>query len=114
VLERLPPAFAFRSGFQRVFGEGQFWRSLGIAAALFGIFIGFEIVGAAIGFLVGQSHEFGLLSVVNGVFEAFLYPFIFAVVAVCYYDVRIRREGFDLQMLAAQLGGSAASPAPPA
>lgn len=107
VIEKLPPGFAFRSGFQRVFAEGQFWRSLGIAAAMFGIFLGFELISLVVGMLVGQAHDFALISVVNGVFEVFLYPFLFAVVAVCYYDVRIRREGFDLQMLAAQLGGSA-------
>lgn len=110
VLERLPPGFAFRSGFQRVFGEGQFWRSLGIAAALFGIFVGFEILAAIVGGVVGLLHQFGLIAIVDGVVGAFLYPFVFAVVAVCYYDVRIRREGFDLQMLAAQLGGPASAP----
>lgn len=111
VLEKMSPGFAFRSGFQRVFGEGQFWRSLGIAAALFGIVIGFEIIGSVIGFLAGSVHNLGLITIVNGIVQVFLYPFLFAVVAVCYYDVRIRREGFDLQMLAAQLGGPSA-PAP--
>lgn len=111
VLEKMPPGFAFRSGFRRVFGEGQLWRSLGIAAALFGIIIGFEIVGSVVGLLVGVAHNFALITIVNGIIQAFLYPFLFAVVAVCYYDVRIRREGFDLQMLAAQLGGPSA-PAP--
>ncbi|HEY7993755.1 MAG: hypothetical protein ACHQY2_03390 [Candidatus Eremiobacterales bacterium] len=111
VLEKMPPGFAFRSGFQRVFGEGQLWRSLGIAAAVFGIVIGFEIVGSVVGLLVGVAHNFALITIVNGIIQAFLYPFLFAVVAVCYYDVRIRREGFDLQMLAAQLGGPS-TPAP--
>lgn len=113
VLEKLPPGFAFRSGFQRVFGEGQLWRSLGIAAALFGILIGFEIVALVFGALVGVFHNLALITIVNGIIQALLYPFLFAVVAVCYYDVRIRREGFDLQMLAAQLGGpQGAAPLP--
>lgn len=105
VLEKLPPGFAFRSGFQRVFGEGQLWRSLGIAAALFGILIGFEIIVLVVGALLGVFHNLALITIVNGIIQALLYPFLFAVVAVCYYDVRIRREGFDLQMLAGQLGG---------
>jgi len=112
VLEKMPPGFAFRSGFQRVFGEGQLWRSLGIAAALFGILIGFEILGSVVGLLVGVVHNFALVTIVSGIIQAFLYPFVFAVVAVCYYDVRIRREGFDLQMLAAQLGGTSPAPNP--
>jgi hypothetical protein len=105
VLERMPPGFAFRSGFLRVFGEGQLWRSVGIAAALAGITIGFEVIASVVALLAGAAHNFALIAIVNGIVQAFLYPFLFAVVAVCYYDVRIRREGFDLQMLAAQLGG---------
>ena len=113
VLEKMSPGFAFRSGFQRVFGEGQFWRSVGIAAALFGIVIGFEVVASVVGLLAGVVHNLALIAIVNGIVQTFLYPFMFAVVAVCYYDVRIRREGFDLQMLAAQLGGpSTTAPLP--
>jgi hypothetical protein len=107
VLEGVGAGFAFRSGFQRVFGEGQFWRSAGIAAALFGIIIGFELIGATIGMAaIAIAHSYALEFVMNGLIGAFTYPFLFAVVAVSYYDVRIRREGFDLQMLAAQLGAT--------
>lgn len=104
VLERLSADAAFGSGFRRVFGEGQFWRSLGISASVIGISIGFWIVGGALGWLViSTTHSLTFQLVVSSVINAFLYPFIFAVVAVGYYDVRIRREGYDLQMLAAQL-----------
>jgi len=34
-----------------------------------------------------------------------LYPAISCVVTLMYYDLRVRREAFDLQMLSQQLGG---------
>lgn len=112
VLEGTPFITAFASGFQRVFGEGQFWRSLAISAALFGIILGLELVAGTVGALtIAFTKSFALDFVVSGLVGAFCYPFIFAVVAVSYYDVRIRREGFDLQMLAARLG--TAPPASP-
>jgi len=113
VLERMQFLTAFGSGFQRVFAEGQFWRSLGISASIFGVIIGLELVGGIVGAIaIGLTKSFALEFVVSGLIGALCYPFLFATVAVSYYDVRIRREGFDLQMLAAQLG--AAPSAPPA
>ena len=114
VLEGLGADAAFGSGFRRVFGEGQFWRSLGIAASVVGISFGFWIVGAVLGSVViATTHSLSFQLVVSSVINAFLYPFIFAVVAVGYYDVRIRREGYDLQMLASQLGANQpAAPSP--
>jgi len=108
VLERLGAGAAFSSGFQRVFGEGQFWRSVGTAAAIFGIVVGFWIVGAALGGAAAAlTHSYGLNFLLSGLINTITYPFIFAVVGVSYYDVRIRREGFDLHMLAAQLAAPA-------
>ena len=109
VLERQSAGTAFASGFRRVFGEGQLWRSLGIAAALCGVGFGVWLVAAMIGLgILTFAHSIVLQYVVIGIINSFLYPFLFAVVAVSYYDVRIRREGFDLQMLAAQLARAAA------
>jgi hypothetical protein len=108
VLENAGATAAYASGFRRVFGTGQFWRSVAIAAALFGIIIGLEIVALVVsGLSFELTHSFVTNYVVNAILAAFIYPFTFAVVAVAYYDVRIRREGFDLQMLAARLGPQA-------
>ena len=107
VLEHIGPIAAFVSGFQRVFGEDQFWRSLAIAASIFGIIIGVHMVSGIVGWAaIILGHAIAIDFVASGVATAFSYPFLFAVVAVSYYDVRIRREGFDLQMLAAQLGAA--------
>jgi hypothetical protein len=112
VLEGTGAIAAFASGFARVFGEGQMWRSLGIAAALVGVALAFFAVRLAVSWMLAVlAHSFAVDFVVGAVFAAFTYPFTFAVVALAYYDVRIRREGFDLQMLAARLGAPAASAA---
>lgn len=109
-LEGLGPGDGFVSGFRRVFGEGQFRRSFGIACALAGIFIGVSLVVDVLAYLaIFIVHSLVIQIVVQSVIGAFAYPFAFAVVAVSYYDVRIRREGFDLQLLAGQLGSGRAT-----
>jgi hypothetical protein len=56
-------------------------------------------------------------AVANGIGQVFTTPFPAAVTAVVYYDLRVRKEGFDLQLLAERLGvapppaGAGASPA---
>jgi hypothetical protein len=113
VLESSGAGGAFSSAFQRVFGEGQVWRSLGISAAIVGVLIGFTIIRSVIGWgTVALFHSFVLDFAVSALFGAFWYPFVFAAVAIAYYDVRIRREGFDLQMLASQLHAAPPPSAP--
>ncbi|HXW77170.1 MAG TPA: hypothetical protein VEJ20_07160 [Candidatus Eremiobacteraceae bacterium] len=108
VLERSGAANAFGSGFRRVFAEGQFGRSLAIGAAICGMLIGLDLVGGIIGLvLVSALHSIIPNYIAGAIIGMLAYPFTFSVVAVSYYDVRIRREGFDLQMLAAQLGAPA-------
>ena len=46
-----------------------------------------------------------LLAIVGAVLTA---PFMAAIVVVIYFDLRVRKEGFDLQMLASQVNPSAA------
>jgi hypothetical protein len=47
------------------------------------------------------------------VVAVFLYPFVQVVITLLYYDLRIRKEGFDMELMAKELGfGATASPAP--
>jgi hypothetical protein len=50
-------------------------------------------------------------SVASSVLVIFIYPLIGICTALLYYDARIRKEGFDLQVLASELEG-ASGPAP--
>ena len=108
-IEHVDPVHAFGSGFSRVFGGGAYWRSVGVAAAIAGIVFVFElIVGGAIAALyfwlkmpVGSAPL--ALAGFGGVVSAIITPVSFAIVAMYYYDIRIRREGFDLEHLTRML-----------
>jgi uncharacterized membrane protein len=40
---------------------------------------------------------------VGGVVQMFIYPLFYCVLTVTYYDLRVRKEGFDLELLASTL-----------
>ena len=121
IVEGSDPIKAFGSGFVRVFGKGAYWRSFSMAAAVLGIILVLEIVGAllctALYFAFKPGPEviaplfYGALTLASLVFT----PLMFSIIAMYYYDARIRREGFDLEHLAQQLAhGGAISPSSPA
>jgi hypothetical protein len=39
-------------------------------------------------------------TVLSGLLQIFAYPFLYVVITVLYYDMRVRKEGFDLELLA--------------
>ncbi len=54
-----------------------------------------------------------LLSAVAGIVSnAITLPFLVALLALTYFDLRVRREGLDLELLAHGLGAEAGAPAP--
>jgi hypothetical protein len=44
-----------------------------------------------------------LILVLEAVLQIFIYPFVYVVMTVLYYDLRVRKEGFDLELLASSL-----------
>ena len=111
VLENVDPIRAFGLGFSRIFGGGLFWRSVLMALAMLAIFIGFGLVAAAVAFLLFWFLKSPFIYVaVTQLVNLFFIAFAFVAVALYYYDVRIRREGFDLQVLADQIGGGRPAP----
>jgi membrane-anchored glycerophosphoryl diester phosphodiesterase (GDPDase) len=40
---------------------------------------------------------------IAGVIQLFIYPLFYCVLTVTYYDLRVRKEGFDLELLASSL-----------
>lgn len=71
-----------------------------------------RITPAAQGLLgagTGASHGLSLRSqivdqVTSGIVELIITPFLLSVVTVLYYDMRVRREAFDVELLARDLG----------
>jgi hypothetical protein len=65
--------------------------------------------------IAGRDNEF-VYDLANGTFGAvasvLTIPFVAAVVAVVYFDLRVRKEGFDLQLMAQRIGAPAGSVSP--
>lgn len=100
---------AMRRSFNLV--QGRWWRTfavLGLAALLANIIGG--IIGGGVGVLtfteVGQNIV--LINTLNAIATTIAAiiatPFQASVAAITYFDLRVRKEGFDLQLLAQRMG----------
>jgi hypothetical protein len=58
------------------------------------------LAGIAAG--ITQNDQLGLLLavIVQSILSLLVYPFIYVAVTLLYYDLRVRKEGYDLEMLA--------------
>jgi flagellar biosynthesis protein FlhB len=102
ILERLSPLAAFRRSWRLT--SGSFWR----------IFLFYLVIVVVSGILSGILNEVAELIVgaapaitqssiqvlISGVIDIFTSPFILILLTLVYYDIRIRREAFDIEMLA--------------
>lgn len=61
-------------------------------------------LGGLAGFGSGDSQAL-VFFVIPLVLQVFVYPFVYVVQTVLYYDLRVRKEGFDLEVLAESLQG---------
>jgi Membrane domain of glycerophosphoryl diester phosphodiesterase len=106
VLERLGGLDGLRRSWKLV--EGSFWRVLGINFVL-SILVGLIGQGPVyvITFIANLQPSPELAVIVNATAQSVLnvvvLPLQFAALTLVYYDLRIRKEGFDLQLMAQQL-----------
>lgn len=70
-----------------------------ITILLFAIPIMVVSVIGAIGAMAGTWSPV-ITGTLTGVLQIFVAPFLYVVVTVLYYDLRVRKEGFDLELLA--------------
>ena len=88
--------------------KGYKWKALGLAVVSIGfiliLYLGLGFLGAFLGGLVGGGGA--VLVVLVAAVSLFIYPVIFCVFTLFYYDLRVRKEGFDIEMLSRQLGGA--------
>jgi hypothetical protein len=111
VLEKVDPVRSFGLGFSRIFGGGLFWRSIFVAFSILVIGIVFTFAISLLGGLAFYVTKSPFLYIaIAQLANVFFIAFAFVLVALYYYDIRIRREGFDLQLLAEQLSTSTAQP----
>lgn len=103
---------AIRRSFQ--LASGLFWRLLGLGL-LFTVLT--MVAGAAIGLVTvlpltivqltsGPNPFFGwLTAILSGAGSAVTMPFTFVGLTLAYFDVRMRKEGYDLELLASATTG---------
>ena len=92
----------------------RFWpvMAIGIGSGLIASFLGnilatpFSIAALAVGYRWGW-----ILAAIGAIIPALITtPFVSILATLVYFDLRIRNEGFDLQMIAAELGRGAPAP----
>lgn len=99
ILEDAPITAAFMRGLQRGFGHGNFLRSLCAALALSVVSIGVTLVSMAGAVLLfGLFHSVLLGQVFSALIQVPAVVFMVAFMALYYYDLRVRNEGFDLRV----------------
>jgi hypothetical protein len=89
--------------------EGRWWPTFGVLllGRLFASLLGFVAgiaAGASSALAPGSVVDFVVRSVTGTLGAMISTPLIAAFVTVLYFDLRVRKEGFDLQLLAERIG----------
>ncbi|MFH1140380.1 MAG: zinc-ribbon domain-containing protein [Chloroflexota bacterium] len=89
--------------------HGSWWRVFGVGAALAALLLVVASITALPGYLLGPKHPLlgGLLASLGGVLVT---PIAYIGATLVYFDLRVRKEGYTLDTLAAELGFSQDSP----
>jgi len=81
--------------------KGFRWKALGLGVVSIGlilvVFVGAGVLGGILGGVMGGLDV--VLAVIGACVSMLIYPVISCVFTVFYYDLRVRKEGFDLEML---------------
>lgn len=98
VIEGLPLETAFGTGFRRIFARGEVGRAALMCLSLAAVYIAELIVSAGCGLLLATATHANVLEVAAGAFISLIFLVFFrTLLAVYYFDVRVRREGLDLE-----------------
>ncbi len=93
--------------------RGSRWRMLGLLVVLvILVYVPIAAIGGLVAmFVPGAGSMLTTPSItlsvaaaaVSGLVQIFIYPLFYCVLTVAYYDLRVRKEGFDLEVLASTL-----------
>lgn len=98
---------AIGSGFSRIFNRGELFRACLVALAFMAIYLGLMVVSVSVAALF-ESVSLHIINVaVSAAIGLVSMSFLGILIAVYYFDVRVRREGLDLQMQVDSLEGAA-------
>ncbi len=109
VIERRPVIESLGLGFERVFNRAEFWRALLFSLAAFAVMFAGSTIFGFIGLIAAVAHLPLLQALIESLARAVITPFAVVLLAIYYFDVRIRREAFDLETSLERL--TAAAPA---
>ncbi|MBV8198800.1 MAG: hypothetical protein JO263_11730 [Candidatus Eremiobacteraeota bacterium] len=97
VIEGTGVAGSLALGFSRVFNRGEFWRAVLVTIATTAMLFAASLLFSAFAMFLEMVHLPALEAIVQSLPQALITPFTVVVLAVYYFDVRIRREAFDLE-----------------
>lgn len=93
--------------------RGSRWRIFGLGLTLFVLlYVPVVAISGLVAVVLprGSAVAFGPASTativalaLGGLVQLFIYPLFYCVLTVTYYDLRVRKEGFDLELLASSL-----------
>lgn len=100
---------AIARGFSRIFNRGELLRATLVCLALVAIYIGLTVVSVSVAALFESVHLHVLTVIVSALISLVTTAFLGILLAVYYFDVRVRREGLDI---AAEIEGMQSAAAP--
>ncbi|HEX2155132.1 MAG TPA: hypothetical protein VHL52_14295 [Acidimicrobiia bacterium] len=108
VTERLGPVAALGRSYRLV--KGRFWPVLGAVVLAYLLYVVVsQIVGAVtsvltiVGAVNGEQISFLPAIVGSSIVSVISAPFLAAMVTIIYFDLRVRKEGYDLELMARDL-----------
>lgn len=97
VIENLAVLEAIGSGFQRVFNRKELGRALGLTICSTIIAFFAQLLLSIVALLAGHFGAMWLQTAIQALSSLIVVPFSVIVLAIYYFDVRVRREGLDFQ-----------------
>jgi hypothetical protein len=98
VFEKVAAGVALGNAYDRIFSGSDFWRALGVVVAAQTIpqlvLFAFGFYGQRLGMALGVTWPVKPLTTA---LDVVMIPFTVIVLTVFYFDIRIRREGLDLE-----------------
>lgn len=101
---------AIGQGFSRIFNRTEFLRALVICLALVAIYLGLTIVSVSLAAVLEMMKLHVLYVLVSALISLVTTAFIGILMAVYYFDVRVRREGLDVQAQIEELQPAVTTP----
>jgi len=85
--------------------KGHRWKAFALGVVTIGLLLVIYVAAGVVGGLVGEFIGGGdiPLALLAGAVSLLIYPVLSCVFTVFYYDLRVRKEAFDLEMLSQQL-----------